>query len=59
VELNQRCASSAVVLDGTAELEYRRDREPYYQATTWPGAHLPYVGVEHQGQQKSTLDLAG
>jgi 2,4-dichlorophenol 6-monooxygenase len=59
VELNQRYASSAVVPDGTAEPEYRRDRELYYQATTWPGAHLPHVWVEHQGQRKSTLDLAG
>src|SRR4029077_20263576 len=31
VELNQRYASSAVVPDGTAEPEYRRDPELYYQ----------------------------
>jgi 2,4-dichlorophenol 6-monooxygenase len=59
VELNQRYASSAIVPDGTAEPDYRRDRELYYQATTWPGAHLPHVWVEHLGQRKSTLDLAG
>jgi 2,4-dichlorophenol 6-monooxygenase len=59
VELNQRYASSAVVSDGTTEPAFRRDRELYYQATTWPGAHLPHVWVEHRGVRKSTLDLAG
>ena len=59
VELNQRYASSAVVSDGTPEPAFRRDRELYYQATTWPGAHLPHVWVEHRGVRKSTLDLAG
>src|SRR5580698_6167668 len=59
VELNQRYASGAVVADGTAEPEYKRDRELYYQATTWPGAHLPHVWVEQHGQRKSTLDLTG
>jgi 2,4-dichlorophenol 6-monooxygenase len=49
VELNQHYTSSAVVPYGTAELEYRRDRELYYQATTWPGAHLPHARV---GQRK-------
>ena len=47
--MNQRYASGAVVADGTAEPEYKRDRELYYQATTWPGAHLPHVWVEHHG----------
>ncbi len=46
VELNQRYASSAVVSDGTTEPAFGRDRELYYQATTWPGAHLPHVWVE-------------
>jgi 2,4-dichlorophenol 6-monooxygenase len=59
VEMNQRYASSAVVSDGTPAPEYLRDHELYYQATTWPGAHLPHVWVEHHGQRKSTLDLAG
>jgi 2,4-dichlorophenol 6-monooxygenase len=59
VELNQRYASGAVVPDGTPEPAFVRDRELYYQATTWPGAHLPHVWVEHNGQRKSTLDLAG
>jgi 2,4-dichlorophenol 6-monooxygenase len=59
VEMNQRYASSAVVSDGTPEPAFTRDRELYYQATTWPGAHLPHVWIEHHGIRKSTLDLAG
>jgi 2,4-dichlorophenol 6-monooxygenase len=59
VEMNQRYASSAVVSDGTPAPAYQRDHELYYQATTWPGAHLPHVWVEQHGVRKSTLDLAG
>jgi 2,4-dichlorophenol 6-monooxygenase len=59
VELNQRYASSAVVSDGTPMPPFARDHELYYQATTWPGAHLPHVWVEHRGERKSTLDLTG
>jgi 2,4-dichlorophenol 6-monooxygenase len=59
VEMNQRYASSAVVSDGTPMPSWQRDHELYYQATTWPGAHLPHVWVEHRGVRKSTLDLAG
>jgi 2,4-dichlorophenol 6-monooxygenase len=59
VEMNQRYASSAVVSDGTPEPAFHRDHELYYQATTWPGAHLPHVWVEQHGLRKSTLDLAG
>jgi 2,4-dichlorophenol 6-monooxygenase len=59
VELNQRYGSTAVVSDGTPMPAFTRDHELYYQATTWPGAHLPHVWVEHQGQRKSTLDLVG
>jgi 2,4-dichlorophenol 6-monooxygenase len=59
VEMNQRYASTAIVPDGTAAPAFPRDHELYYHATTWPGAHLPHVWVEHQGMRKSTLDLAG
>jgi 2,4-dichlorophenol 6-monooxygenase len=59
VELNQRYASSAVVADGTPEPAYVRDRELYYQATTWPGARLPHCWLEYEGKKVSTLDLAG
>jgi 2,4-dichlorophenol 6-monooxygenase len=59
VEMNQRYQSNAVVPDGTPEPEWRRDRELYYQATTWPGARLPHVWLERDGKQVSTLDVAG
>ncbi len=59
VELNQRYRSGAVLADGTPEPAYRRDKELYYQATTWPGARLPHVWLERDGQSLSTLDLAG
>jgi 2,4-dichlorophenol 6-monooxygenase len=59
VEMNQRYRSDAIVLDGTPEPEYRRDRELYYQATTWPGAKIPHVWLEHRGHKVSTLDLVG
>lgn len=59
VEMNQRYASSAVVPDGTAEPEWARDRELYYQATTWPGARLPHLWLERAGAKVSTLDITG
>lgn len=59
VEMNQRYASNAMVSDGTPQPAFTRDHELYYHATTWPGAHLPHVWVEHHGVRKSTLDLAG
>lgn len=59
VELNQRYSSSAVILDGTPEPAYTRDRELYYQPTTWPGARLPHCWLEYEGHTVSTLDLVG
>ncbi|MBS0124461.1 FAD-dependent monooxygenase [Aestuariicoccus sp. KMU-90] len=59
VEMGQRYRSGAVVSDGTPEPEYTRDRELYYHATTWPGARLPHVWLEHEGRKVSTLDLVG
>ena len=59
VELNQRYASRAIVPDGSPEPAWQRDRELYYQATTWPGARVPHVWVEHAGIRKSTIDLVG
>ena len=59
VEMGQRYRSSAVVSDGTPEPEYTRDRELFYHPTTWPGARLPHVWVEHEGRKVSTLDLVG
>jgi 2,4-dichlorophenol 6-monooxygenase len=60
VEMNQRYHSSAAVTDGQTEPAFTRDRELYYQATTWPGARLPHAWIfDARGRQHSTLDLAG
>jgi 2,4-dichlorophenol 6-monooxygenase len=59
VELNQRYVSRAVVADGTPEPAWRRDRELYYQATTWPGARVPHVWLERDRERISTIDLVG
>jgi len=59
VEMNQRYASNAVVTDGTKAPAFTEDAELIYQATTYPGAHLPHVWVEQAGQKRSTLDLCG
>ncbi len=59
VELGQRYQSDAVIPDGTPEPDDGRDRDLYYEPTTWPGAHLPHCWVGHRGQTISTLDLAG
>jgi 2,4-dichlorophenol 6-monooxygenase len=59
VEMNQRYRSTAIVNDGTPEPEWRRDRELYYQPTTWPGARLPHVWLERDGKKVSTLDVVG
>lgn len=59
VEMGQRYRSAAVVPDGTPEPAYERDRELYYHPTTWPGARLPHVWVERDGERLSTLDLVG
>ncbi len=59
VEMNQRYASSAVVPDGTPEPAYERDKELYYQATTWPGARIPHLWLERGGERVSTLDVTG
>jgi len=59
VEMNHRYRSSAVVSDGTPEPEFTRDAELYYHPTTWPGARLPHVWLEHEGIRVSNHDLAG
>ncbi|MNP15840.1 2,4-dichlorophenol 6-monooxygenase [compost metagenome] len=60
VELGQRYRSAAVLGDGSEEPAYERDRELYYQPTTWPGAHLPHAWLhDAQGRQLSTLDICG
>ena len=55
--MGQRYTSDAVVSDGTPEPDYTRDRELHYHATTWPGARVPHVWLDVNGEQVSTLDL--
>jgi 2,4-dichlorophenol 6-monooxygenase len=59
VEMNQRYASSAIAPDGTPEPAWARDKELYYQATTWPGARLPHVWFDRHGEKVSSLDVVG
>jgi 2,4-dichlorophenol 6-monooxygenase len=57
--MNHRYRSAAVVQDGTPEPEFTRDPELYYHPTTWPGARMPHVWLEHKGIRVSDHDLAG
>jgi 2,4-dichlorophenol 6-monooxygenase len=57
VEVGYRYRHGAIVTDGTAEPVPPRDAQLYYHPTTWPGAHLPHVWLECDGQQLSSLDL--
>jgi 2,4-dichlorophenol 6-monooxygenase len=57
--MNQRYRSQAVAADGTPEPDYRRDKELYHQATTWPGARLPHVWLNRGKEKISSLDLTG
>jgi 2,4-dichlorophenol 6-monooxygenase len=59
VEMNHRYQSNAVVGDGTVQPAFKEDAELYYQATTWPGAHIPHVWLEKDSKQLSTIDLCG
>ncbi|MBY4571748.1 2,4-dichlorophenol 6-monooxygenase [Gordonia sihwensis] len=59
VELGHRYTSTAVVGDGTPFPAHTRDPELYYQPTTHPGAYMPHVWIERNGEQISTLDAVG
>ncbi len=71
VEMNQRCASGAVLPDAVvpdtvvsmandSEETWKRDARLYLQATTRPGAKLPHAWVvDRRGHRVSTLDLVG
>ncbi len=59
VEMGQRYTSSAVVDDGTPFPPGERDPDLYYQPTSHPGAPVPHVRLEREGQPLSTLDLCG
>ena len=57
VELGQRYRSGAIRSTEPFP-EYQRDPELFFQPDTVPGSHLPYIWVQHNGEQVSTLDVA-
>lgn len=60
VEMNMRYGDSdAVYPDGSAEEEFKRDKELYAQASSRPGAHVPHAWLIKDGHKISTLDLCG
>jgi 2,4-dichlorophenol 6-monooxygenase len=59
VELNQVYTSSAIIDDGSGEIEYVRDRELHYQPSSRPGSRVPHAWLAHNGRTISTLDLTG
>lgn len=61
VEMTQMYESGAVVLtdEPAPRPEPERDPEEYYEASTYPGAHIPHVWLEKDKQLVSTLDLCG
>ena len=57
-EMNQVYASTAVIDDGSAPIEYERDRRLHYVPSGRPGSRIPHAWVEYEGRTCSTLDLA-
>ena len=57
VEVGQFYQSTAIVGDGSARPEPRRDPELYYQASTVPGSRLPHAWVGDSTHKVSTHDL--
>jgi len=60
VQIGQRYQSKAVIPDVRPEPKFEKDKELYYQPTTWSGARLPHVWLhDKRGRQLSSLDLCG
>jgi 2,4-dichlorophenol 6-monooxygenase len=59
VEMNTRYASEAVAPDGSPDPGFKDNAELYYEATTFPGAHLPHVWLEKDRKAVAVLDLCG
>lgn len=57
VELGQRYTSSAIVDDGSDELQPARDPELYYEPSTRPGGRLPHAWLQAGDERISTLDV--
>ncbi len=58
VEIGQFYDSAAIVTDGGIRPTPTRDAELYFEASTFPGAHLPHAWVGDSIRKVSTLDLA-
>ena len=45
VEMNHRYKSNSVLTEGDKEPEFKKDKELFYQPTTYPGARIPHAWV--------------
>jgi hypothetical protein len=62
IEMNQRYTSSAIYKSDQGDMPiFNTDPMEHYQPTTYPGARLPHVWLNHAipSKQISTIDLAG
>ena len=60
VEMNHRYKSNSVLTGGDKEPEFKKDKELFYQPTTYPGARIPHAWVyDKAGIKHSLLDLCG
>jgi len=60
VEMNHRYKSNSVLTGGDKEPEFNKDKELFYQPTTYPGARIPHAWVyDKTGVKHSLLDLCG
>ncbi|MET4141929.1 FAD-dependent monooxygenase [Pedobacter sp. UYP1] len=58
-ELNIRYESSAILTDHAVPPVLLRDKDLYYQPSTFPGNRLPHVWFNKDGQEVSSLTIAG
>ena len=60
VEMNHRYKSNSVLTEGDKEPEFKKDKELFYEPTTYPGARIPHAWVYNKkGVKHSLLDLCG
>ena len=60
VEMNHRYKSNSVLTGEDKEPEFKKDKELFYQPTTYPGARIPHAWVyDKTGVKHSLLDLCG
>ena len=60
VEMNHRYKSNSVLTEGDKEPAFKKDKELFYQPTTYPGARMPHAWVyDKTGVKHSLLDLCG